>query len=58
MSLYNVEDGESSLQGCKDFIEFENNVAEEEENLCVGGSHRSISLDRRQDCDWSLDSIE
>ena len=30
-------------------------LAEEEENIA---GHRSISLDRKQDCDWSIDSIE
>ena len=30
-------------------------LAEEEENV---SGHRSISLDRKQDCDWSIDSIE
>ena len=30
-------------------------LAEEEENVA---GQRSISLDRKQDCDWSIDSIE
>ena len=55
MSLYNVEDGMLYLWYVVEDNKYGMRLAEEEENI---SGHRSISLDRKQDCEWSIDSIE